>query len=36
MIDCHIAANVIENRCQLLTTDRDFERVARISQLQLA
>jgi predicted nucleic acid-binding protein len=35
-IDCHIAASAIENRCQLLTTDRDFERMVRISQLQLA
>lgn len=35
-IDCHIAASAIENDCQLLTTDRDFERLARICPLELA
>lgn len=35
-IDCHIAASSITNDCQLLTTDRDFERMASISPLQLA
>jgi predicted nucleic acid-binding protein len=35
-IDCQIAASAIENGCRLLTTDRDFERMARISPLELA
>ena len=34
-IDCHIAASAIENGCQLLTTDRDFQRMVRVSPLQL-
>jgi predicted nucleic acid-binding protein len=33
-IDCHVAAAAIENDCHLLTTDRDFERISRISPLQ--
>lgn len=35
-IDCHIAASAMANDCQLLTTDRDFERLARICPLELA
>lgn len=35
-IDCHIAAAAIEHDCFLLTADRDFERVATLSDLQLA
>ena len=35
-IDCHIAASAIENDCHLLTTDRDFERMSEVSQLELA
>lgn len=34
-IDCHIAASALVNDCQLLTTDRDFERMARICPLEL-
>lgn len=35
-IDCHIAASAITNDCQLLTTDRDFQRLVRICPLELA
>lgn len=35
-IDCHIAAAAIEHSCALLTADRDFERVATVSELRLA
>ena len=35
-VDCHIAASAIENDCLLLTTDRDFERMAHICPLRLA
>lgn len=35
-VDCHIAASAIENDCHVLTTDGDFERMARISPLELA
>ena len=35
-VDCHIAASAIANDCRLLTTDRDFERISRISTLDLA
>ena len=34
-IDCHIAASAIDNDCQLLTTGRDFERMASICPLEL-
>jgi predicted nucleic acid-binding protein len=33
--DCQIAAAAIHKRCVLLTTDRDFERIARLSDLEL-
>jgi predicted nucleic acid-binding protein len=35
-VDCHIAAVAIQNSCYLLTTDKDFQRIARISNLKLA
>jgi predicted nucleic acid-binding protein len=35
-IDCHIAASAIENDCQLLTTDRDFERMSQVCPVELA
>jgi predicted nucleic acid-binding protein len=35
-VDCQIAAAAIAYRCQLLTTDRDFERIAELSALRLA
>ncbi len=35
-IDCHIAASAIENDCQLLTTDRDFERMSQVCPIELA
>lgn len=35
-IDCHIAASAMASNCQLLTADRDFERMARICPLELA
>lgn len=35
-IDSHIAAAAIGHSCALLTADRDFERVATVSELQLA
>lgn len=34
-IDCHIAASAITHDCRLLTTDRDFDRMAGISPLVL-
>ena len=34
-IDCLIAAAAIRHRCALLTTDRDFEHIAKRSQLSL-
>ena len=34
-VDCQIAAAAIRNDCALLTTDRDFERIARLSDLEL-
>ncbi len=33
--DCQIAMTAIRNECALLTTDRDFERIARVSDLML-
>jgi predicted nucleic acid-binding protein len=33
--DCQIAAAAIRNDCVLLTADRDFERMARVSELRL-
>jgi predicted nucleic acid-binding protein len=33
--DCQIAAAAIRKRCLLLTSDRDFERIARLSDLEL-
>lgn len=33
--DCQIAMAAIRNECVLLTTDRDFERIARFSDLEL-
>jgi len=35
-IDCHIAASAMANDCRLLTSDRDFERMAEVSPLELA
>lgn len=35
-IDCLIATAAIHNDCALLTTDRDFERIADLSPLKLA
>ena len=35
-LDCHIAAAAMENDCQLLTTDRDFERMSQVCPLELA
>lgn len=34
-VDCHIAASAIANNCRLLTTDRDFNRMASICPLEL-
>ncbi|HKB14734.1 MAG TPA: PIN domain nuclease, partial [Planctomycetota bacterium] len=34
--DCQIASAAIRHRCRLLTADRDFERIARLSPLRLA
>jgi predicted nucleic acid-binding protein len=34
--DCQIAAAAIEHGCLLLTADRDFERIAKVSRLRLA
>ncbi len=34
--DCQIAAAAIRHRCKLLTADRDFERIAEVSALELA
>ena len=34
--DCQIAAVAIRHGCHLLTADRDFERIARLSPLRLA
>ena len=33
--DCQIAVAAIRNKCVLLTTDRDFERISRFSDLAL-
>ena len=35
-LDCHIAAAAMENDCQLLTTDRDFERMSQVCPIELA
>lgn len=35
-LDCLIAAAAIRHRCQLLTADRDFERIAEVVPLALA
>ena len=35
-LDCQIAAAAIRHDCLLLAADRDFERIARISDLKLA
>ncbi len=34
--DCQIASAAIRHGCHLLTSDRDFERIARLSPLKLA
>ena len=34
--DCQIAAAAIRHECLLLTADRDFDRIARLSPLKLA
>ena len=34
--DCQIAAAAVRHECALLTADRDFERIARLSDLALA
>lgn len=34
-VDCHIAASAIVDDCGLLTTDRDFQRMAQMSPLKL-
>ncbi|NMB75017.1 MAG: PIN domain-containing protein [Myxococcales bacterium] len=35
-VDCQIAAAARQNRCHLLTADKDFVRMARIFPLRLA
>ena len=34
--DCQIASAALEHDCYLLTADKDFERIARISPIRLA
>lgn len=34
-VDCQIAAAAIRHNCRLLTADRDFEHIARVSDLKL-
>jgi predicted nucleic acid-binding protein len=34
--DCQIAAAAIRHDCLLLSADKDFERIARLSELKLA
>jgi predicted nucleic acid-binding protein len=35
-VDCEIAAAAIRHDCVLLTADRDFQRIAKVSRLKLA